>query len=256
MTESWIIAHRGDSGNAPENTFAAFDRAWGLAVDGIEFDYHHSRDGIPIVIHDATLDRTTNACALGHRPGTRVDALSAEELAALDAAHRPDGRWDAFRPAPLPTVEAVLKRAAALKRRCVLERKAGDAETICRLIETVGAQPYVQLIAFETSGGWEFLRACRQRLPDIPTAYLMGNHLSQQTLDRLTGEFGATCINCDHRLLSQEWVEELRSRELNVWAWTVNDVDRARALQDWGVQALTTDFPEQMLLALRETKYS
>src|SRR5262245_19201998 len=75
------IAHRGGSKLRPENTLAAFDHAVALGVDGLECDVHLSRDGVPVVIHDATLDRTTDASGL-------VSARPAAELAAIDAAAR------------------------------------------------------------------------------------------------------------------------------------------------------------------------
>src|SRR5437660_1104315 len=96
-----IIAHRGDSGSAPENTMAAFERAWHLDTDFIEFDYRHSLDGIPVVIHDSTFDRTTNALQHGYVAGTRVETLPLEQLSRLDAADWPDNRWPAFGYTPI-----------------------------------------------------------------------------------------------------------------------------------------------------------
>ena len=243
-----IIAHRGDSGNAPENTLAAFERAWHLNVDYIEFDYHHSRDGIPVVIHDATVDRTTDTLARGYPAGTRVDSLSLSELAALDATRGHNGRWSAFRPCPLPTVEAVLRSALALNRQCVIERKSGDSATLCRLLADLNATEYVIVISFESEGGWEFLAECQAQ--GIETAYLLNNDLSEARIDRLVNEFQATRLNCNHNLLTAPLLETLRARNLEVWAWTVNDMERARTLEGWGVRAITTDYPAMLLQEL------
>ncbi len=248
-----IIAHRGDSQTAPENTWPAFERAWHLAVDSLEFDYHHSREGVPVVIHDDTLDRTTNAVQRGYQPGTRVAAVTAQELAALDAARWPDGRWEAFRPTAPPTVEAVLRRAVALKRRCLVERKAGDAQTLCQLLTATGATAQVCLIAFAEAGGWDYLRDCEQCLPGLATAYnVLASEFSPATLERLAHQYHARRLNCDHRLLTRERVAELRSPPygFEVWAWTVNDLERARELAAWQVQAITTDIPAQLLQGL------
>ena len=81
LTEPAVIAHRGGSKLRPENTLAAFDHAASLGVDGLECDVHLSRDGEPVVIHDPTLDRTTDASG-------PVSALTADELARVDAGYR------------------------------------------------------------------------------------------------------------------------------------------------------------------------
>src|SRR4051794_16785275 len=120
-----IVAHRGDSGNAPENTIAAFRRAVELRVDYVELDYHLSADSRMVVIHDEVLDRTTNAAVLpGFGPGVRVRERELAQLRQLDAACWPSGRWRCFRPASLPTLEEALDEIVVRGRRhCIIERK-------------------------------------------------------------------------------------------------------------------------------------
>ena len=117
-----VFAHRGGAKLAPENTLAAFDNGMSLGSDGFECDVHLSRDGVPVVIHDPTLERTTDATgAVGHRTAT--------ELAAVDAGHRFGGRPGI----PVPRARARHADARAVlsrlpDRRGIIELKQGDPE--------------------------------------------------------------------------------------------------------------------------------
>src|SRR5436305_10397412 len=98
-----IIAHRGDSGASPENTLPSFRRAVALHVEYVELDYHVTADKQMVVIHDAFLDRTTDAGTRhGFGPGTRVQDTTWEQIRRLNAADWPSRRWSAFRPAHIP----------------------------------------------------------------------------------------------------------------------------------------------------------
>lgn len=113
-----VIGHRGLRRHAPENTIAAFEAAAELGVDGVEFDVQLTRDGVPVVLHDETVDRTTDGTG-------RVDGLTAAELARLDA-----GSWfsEGFRGEPVPTLADVLDWARTNTLTLHLELK--DAPTM------------------------------------------------------------------------------------------------------------------------------
>lgn len=112
-----VVAHRGASGDAPENTFAAFDGALAVGCPDIELDVQVTRDGVPVVLHDETLWRTTDVAnhpglgspstGSGRTDGMRVDALTLSQLRTLDA-----GSWfgSQFAGQPVPSLEEVLAR--------------------------------------------------------------------------------------------------------------------------------------------------
>lgn len=247
MTSAAIVAHRGESSAAPENTMAAFERAWHLGVDYVELDYHHARDGVPVVIHDPTIDRTTNAKQLGYPAHPRVDQLTVQELSQLNAADWESGKWRDFKSCAIPTVQAVLQRAAELGTQCVIERKAGDPGTICDLLQQYQMVNRARLIAFERDGGWDFLCDCQLRLSQLRVGYLIQSDLTMALVNRLIHQYACRWVNCNHQLLDASMVQEMRSCGLEVWAWTVNDRDRARVLCDWGVSGITTDYPARMI---------
>ena len=126
-----IIAHRGNSSVAPENTLPAFESALDAKADLVELDYHHSADGVPVVLHDDMLDRTTNAQELLGKEKLLVVDVPSAEIAKLDA-----GLWfsDEFNGTKLPTLVESLAAIQA-GSTTLIERKAGDAATLVKLLE-------------------------------------------------------------------------------------------------------------------------
>jgi glycerophosphoryl diester phosphodiesterase len=161
-----IIAHRGNSSVAPENTLPAFAKALEVKSDLVELDYHHSADGVPVVIHDDNLDRTTNGQALLGKVKVLVADLPLAELARLDA-----GLWfgDEFKGTKLPTLVESLTAIQA-GSTTLIERKAGDAATLVRLLEKERLTDRVVVQAFD----WEFVKECRKLAPTFTFGALCG----------------------------------------------------------------------------------
>src|SRR5690606_16976560 len=104
-TGTLVVAHRGDAGSYPENTLASFEAALGTGAPIVELDFHQSRDGVLVCIHDETLDRTTDAARALGLPGLRVRDCDFVELSQLDAG----SWWDArFADCRVPSLEAAL----------------------------------------------------------------------------------------------------------------------------------------------------
>src|SRR5438874_598851 len=129
-----VIAHRGYSHLAPENTLPAFKLAMAAGVDLVELDYRHSKDGVPVVIHDPKLDRTTNAVRHWKRKRIRVASKTAVELQKLDA-----GRWFAapYAGAKIPLLSEALDLLQT-GTPALIEHKAGDPSTCIRLLREKG----------------------------------------------------------------------------------------------------------------------
>ncbi|MCU6479296.1 glycerophosphodiester phosphodiesterase [Arthrobacter sp. A2-55] len=224
-----IYAHRGVSAHYPENTLAAFARAVELGLDGIELDVHLSADGVAVVIHDETVDRTTNGIGV-------IADFTARQLNLLDAGHRQH----------VPTLAQVLEVAAG-KVRVNIEIK--DAAAAGPVLEAVGRHP--ELDWFASSSDWQALAAMKQQAPGSDCYPLTLGHFAGPEAPGAVAEaldfavlHGSSGVSVWEAALDQDMVDMIHSRGLEVWAWTVNDEDRARELVLLGVDSLCVDDPE------------
>jgi glycerophosphoryl diester phosphodiesterase len=228
------IAHRGNSSAAPENTLPAFQSAVELQADLVELDYHHTADGVPIVIHDDTLDRTTNARQLWQREKIAVASTSLAQAKTLDA-----GAWFAprFADTRLPTLEEALGviQSGAI---AALERKAGDAATLVRLLRKLDLVERVVLQSFD----WQFLRDCRNLDARLVLSALGDGEISPQRLDD-AANLGASIICWNHPFVDAPQIAAIHARRCLAWVYTVDDPVRARRLIAFGLNALTTNRP-------------
>ncbi len=235
-----IIAHRGASKDAPENTLAAFRLGWEQQADANELDLYLTRDGRPVVIHDATTRRTTGV--FGY-----VNELRLRELQEFDA-----GSWkhERFAGEPIPSLDEALALTPAGKR-WLIEIKCG-VEVLPALQQTVEAtgKPAEQfaLIAFN----YETLRAARQLMPQLNTYWVVSAGKSKTTgqppalddLVRRANAAGFTGLDLDYRFqLTAEHVTRIKRTGLEVLTWTVNDLAVAKSLVAAGVDGITTDRP-------------
>ncbi len=246
-----IIAHRGASLVAPENTITAFKQALEVGADGIEFDVRLSRDGIPVVIHDATLQRT------GLVEG-QVAELTANDLEEIDvgAWFQSDTTPPAFAGERIPRLHHVLKLFAnsqgllyiELKLRS--EERAELAQAVTKLIREFPMTDRVVVESFDLAS-IEAIKACDG---NIRTAALFQRRwmrhipfLRSETMVDLAVKSGASEIALHHKLIDKPTVDAALAADLEVIAWTVDDpvwIDRARAL---GISTLITNDPEGML---------
>ncbi len=237
VMEPWIrIAHRGASGNAPENTLAAFKKAIEIGVDAVELDLHGSADGEVVVIHDASLDRTTDHRGL-------VNQAVLETIKCADA-----GGWFApeFAGEPVPTLteslECITEKTVAL-----LEIKDPlIAEAVLATIRETRTLNLTVIISFHTS----VLQTVRALEPRIPTGWLIGshnNHVPPEQLCQQLGELGSSLLNVNHQLITAEFAYEVRRRGIALWCWTVDDIACMREMQAFGVQGITSNYPERFI---------
>lgn len=233
-----LLAHRGDSRVAPENTLPAFESALKLSVDLVELDYHQSADGVPVVFHDEYLDRCTDACALWGGQNLPLAAKTWSELGRLDA-----GNW--FAPQFAGTRLAKLDDALRLicpRAGCMIERKSGDAATCVALLRRLNVVERCVVTAFE----WPFLAECYALAPELALGALGTEPLTADRVEEAE-RLGARVIGWDDAFITAEHVRLVHSRGLRAWAWTVDDVRRADELVSWGIDGLISNVPGEML---------
>lgn len=245
-----LFGHRGAREAAPENTLAAFRRAAEAGADGVELDVQCTADGVPVVFHDWTLERTTD----GH--GLLVQHTWAQ-LQGLDA-----GRWfsPAFACERIPALSDVLAWAKGLGRPFLInvELKArgwGDGrleEAVARAIEESGLEEQVLVSSFNP---W-VLRRFGRRMPRVSLALLMA---PDQPLPLRAGWLrrfcGADTLHPHHSLLTPIFLKRVRRRGIWVNTWTVNDPGLLERLWRWGVGMVCSDVPEALVGAWKDGDY-
>lgn len=244
-----IIAHRGASGYAPENTMAAFELAERLGADFIELDIRMSKDGELVVIHDKTVDRTTNKAGSVHNYTLR-------ELQGMDAGSFFSAKYS---DETIVTLEEVMYRFAG-RIGILIEIKdpqlyPGIEEKLAKMVRRyeliqdiagIGVSDSVQGVEGIIIQSFDFgsVRRMHTLLPDIPVAVLIHadqHPLTDKTLDELASY--ASSINISHDLLDEALVREIHDRNRKVMAWTIrNDRDMER-MKELGVDGIITDFP-------------
>lgn len=236
------IAHRGAGMLAPENTLAAFRLGCEMGMRMAECDVKLSADGVPYLLHDATLERTSN----GQGPAS---ALPWAALAQLDAGswHSPAFAWE-----PLPSLATVAGWCQAHGMALNIEIKPNpgqDADTgavvaqeAARLWADVPTPPLLSSFS-ETA-----LAAVRQAAPLLPCALLL-DHWPADALDTAQG-LGCVALVAQHRLWTEARVRAAHALELRTLSYTVNDLDVAKQLLGWGVDGLITDAVDRLPAAL------
>jgi glycerophosphoryl diester phosphodiesterase len=237
-----VIAHRGFSGVAPENTLAAIRKAIDVGADMAEIDVLLSRDGHVVVLHDETVDRTTD----GKGP---VAALDLEEIRKLDA-----GSWFAkeFAGEKLPTLAEVLDLVRGrillnveIKTEAVTpEIEGGIADRVLRLIAEREMGDQVMLSSFDP----EALRQARQLDASIRTASLYDKDLQRgRSPLEIMSAVGSNGFNLSARQLSAEILRACHAQGRPVAVYTVDDKAKMKRLIARGVDAIFTNRPDRML---------
>jgi len=236
----WVVAHRGASGHAPENTLAAFRRAAELGAGFIETDLQLSRDAHFVAIHDTTLERTTSGTGAVHEK-------TLGELRQLDA-----GAWfgSEFAGEKIPTLEEILVLARKLDVVFYLELKPcaawGAEHALVGALRDAGELARAVVLSFDCGT----LRALRKIEPTVMTGLLVekleGNAI------QLAANSGARQLGVPADLVTPALLREARRADMPVLVWTVNHPAQMRALAQAGVDGIVTDYPDRLIGAQKK----
>lgn len=229
-----VIAHRGDSGSHPENTIPAFQSAVKIGSDLVELDYVHTSEGIPLVIHDKTLDRTTDAVSQWGGKNIKVSKKKLAELETLDA-----GSWfdQQFAGTRLPTLDEALE-VIQEGSTTLIERKGGDAKTCVELLEKKNILDQVVVQSFD----WNYLRDCRKHSPTLVLGALGFEEITPKKVEEIAS-MDVQAVGWSHADMDARWIDEFHKRGLQTWVYTVDDLDRVDELVDAGIDGIITNEP-------------
>ncbi len=247
IPEAWlrqrplVIGHRGASHAAPQNTLAAFRRAAEVGADGVELDVHLSRDGVPVVIHNDSVDATTDGKGL-------VREMTLADLKTLDAGARFD---PAFAGERIPTLEEVLAEVGA-RLLVNIELKADrTVELVAAVVELVRRMGMQERVWFSSFKPYALYRA-RALASEIPCG-LLYDPLSLGTFI-LRPFTPYEALHPYKDLVTAQSIRRAHRRGLRVFTWTLDDLTLARQFALWGVDGIITNEPEKMLAALTGVK--
>jgi glycerophosphoryl diester phosphodiesterase len=228
-----IVAHRGGGSLAPENTLAAIDIGAKYGHTMIEFDAKLAQDGEIFLLHDDTLNRTSNGWGV-------AGELSWSQLNELDA-----GGWysAAFKGEKLPTLAQVVQRCAQHNMMANIEIKpttGTDTETGTQI--ALAARELWKgnaVLPLLSSFAFDALVAAKKAAPELPRGLLIDEW--QDDWKTLTDELECVSLHLNHNVLTAERVKALKNAGLHILVYTVNKPERARELLGWGVDCICTD---------------
>lgn len=251
-----VLAHRGGADLKPENTFEAFDHAVELQVDVLEIDVRTTSDGEFVVIHDSTVDRTTNGTG-------KVIELSLADVKRLDAAFRftrDGGLMFPYRGTgvTVPTLSETLERYSGKNINIELKQVSGEkASELCEMLRT-RIEPTKTVIA---SGSGEFLYPFREACPEYTTSATFTEVLDFLTRYKLgvvasySPSMKLLQIPAGFRyltILDPGFASAAKSKGLGIHVWTINDENEMRRLIRLGVDGIVTDKPDLLIKVINE----
>ncbi len=247
-----IIAHRGASALAPENTLAAFQKAIADGADGIEFDVRLSKDGAVVVFHDATLGRLTARKNL-------VSSLTAEELQKIDVGswfnqRKPNQTNTDYSGETIPTLDRLLEFLKEFKGLIYIELKCRESETeklakaVCAAISDSSLLPQIIVKSFQL----EVIPQIRRLCPKVKTAALFAPKImtllrKEKRLVNIAHELGADMISVHFSLATRKLMKKAEKRNLPVTIWTADNPRWIKRAFDLGLFAVITNNPAPLL---------
>jgi glycerophosphoryl diester phosphodiesterase len=234
-----VIGHRGAVGHAPENTLGGLRKAAELGATWVEFDVALTKDNVPVLMHDDTVNRTTDGS------GNLAD-MTLTEVRALDA-----GRWfsDEFAGERVPTLTETIRLLDDLGLGANVEIKptAGRESETGRIVAKQVADEWPNSLRAPVFSSFQVdaLAAAQQAAPAIPRGWLMRR--PRKDWQERARALDCLSVHCDHRALDRRTASEIRDAGYHLLAYTVNDAKRALKLFGWGVESVFSDYPDRIL---------
>ena len=240
-----VVAHRGASSIAPENTLAAIKAAAKLGARAVEFDVHRSQDGSIVLIHDHTLARTTNGRGL-------VRKRTLDALQSLDA-----GSWFSpeFKAETIPTLEEALAVTPDTMVACIeIKTREPVVGTIRKILERTNKKESAVIFSFVPSQ----IRATVDQMPTVPALLLvdisLGSRYTAGSLAKSAQSAGTRILGLAHHGVTRELVERLHAAGLTVFVYTVDSAQDVKRMVLAGVDGIISNKPRATLSRLHQYK--
>ena len=238
----WVIAHRGVSGSYPENTLSAFQAAIDIRAEMVELDVSISKDGIPVVVHDKTVDRTTDFEG-------DVQSFSVEELKRMQV-----GAWfsEEFRGEEFPTLRESLELMKGqiavnieIKSEAVSDViNGGIVDKALQIVKELDMSSSVIFSSFD----YRVMEHLNVLDAQMPKALLYESSQSGELKpSELVKKYEVDVFNCSYRQLTPEWIADLQAHQIPYLVYTVNEPDLMKELLKKGVSGIFTDFPQELM---------
>lgn len=258
-----VIAHRGGKGLAPEGTMAAFDQAYNMGVDVFEYDIHRTSDGHLVVIHDPSVDRTTNGSGL-------VNEMTLEEIQSLDAGYYFEDEAGnlSFRGQGvyIPTVEEVFMKYPDMRQLIEIKDTNNPAlydviiKELWQLINDYDMKDQVMIGSFDHEINERFAAVSQGQIP-IGAGEQAVRSFVQMHVPYLNGLAKAPYDSLQlpveqegHNLTTKNIIRSARKRNIALYYWTINEEEKIRELILKGVDGIITDYPNRVQKVLTEVK--
>jgi glycerophosphoryl diester phosphodiesterase len=253
--EVLVISHQGGDGLYPSNTLYAFEQSAKMGVDVLELDIHASKDGHLVVIHDETLDRTTNGTGL-------VKDKTLTELQTLDAGYNwsPQRKGESFpyrnKGITIPTLEEVFQTFPTYRINIeIKQQEPRITETLCNLIRQYIKQEQVLVVSFLDSEIQDFRKLC----PEVVTAgapneirnfYILHRAFLANAYTPNTDAFQVPEYQDSLHIVTKRFVNDAKRKNIQVHVWTVDEVADMQRMLELGVGGIITDRPDRLMKLL------
>ena len=255
-----VIAHQGGEGLRPSNTMTAFANAVALGVDVLETDVHATADGELVMMHDDTVDRTTDGSGI-------LREMTLAEVQALDAGYYwtdDDGQSYPYRGQGLrvPTLRDLLTAFPQMRFNVeIKEQEPPVAEPLCDLIRELGMSEQMLVASFNEAAIVAFRQACREVATSMVQAEIipffalsklwLGATYQPQVEAIQVPEFRGGIVPWgDLRVVNGRFIRDAQHHNIEFHVWTVNETDDMQRMLDWGVDGIITDRPDRLLALL------
>ena len=231
MRRPLVISHAACGGHAPENTIAGIRAALDFGVDAIEVDVRASADGVPVLMHDPTVDRTTNGSG-------GVAELSLNQLRALDVGRE-----------PVPTLVEVLNYTAGQALLVIEIKQPGIEEQIATVVRDCDAMDEAMVWSFVPQA----LESMRRLEPRLPGSLLVGTEMLPRwpVMRELALRCGLQGVSVFFAGIDERLARECQRSGLALYAWTVDGKKDIARLIDLGIEGICTNFPDKALALLK-----
>ena len=230
-----IFSHRGFSGKYPENTMLAFQKAWEVGCDGIELDVQLTRDDVIVIMHDETIDRTTNGTG-------NIRDYTYEQLCAFDCRGQFEGKYDFQR---IPTLQEYLEwvKGTNLITNIELKNSVYYYENLEeKVIDMVRRYHLEDRILFSTFNLVSAVK-CKKLIPEIPVGFLMETQMDN--IASLAHENEIEFYHPGMEVLTKEEIRKCHEKGIGVNVWTVNKKKHMKQMAEWEVDGIFTNYPDK-----------